>query len=75
MVGVDGGERRGGEMDADGEEDPDTGGAILFLSPRLLVDLGRSFVARLAVQIPIWDDLNGEQKEKTVVNLGVTATF
>lgn len=63
------------EMDADGEEDPDTGGAILFLSPRLLVDLGRSFVARLAVQIPIWDDLHGEQKEKTVLNLGVTATF
>jgi len=63
------------EMDADGEEDPDTGGAILFFSPRLLVDLGRNIVARLAVQIPVWDDLEGEQEEKTVLNLGVTATF
>ena len=47
------------EMDADGEEDPNTGGAILFLSPRLLVDLWRNLVARLAVQIPVWDDLEG----------------
>lgn len=63
------------EIDADGEEDPDTGGAILFLSPRLLVDLGKGIVARLAVQIPVWDDLNGEQEEKSVFNIGVTATF
>jgi hypothetical protein len=63
------------EMDADGEEDPNTGGAILFASPRLLVDLGRGIVARLAVQIPVWDDLEGEQEEKTVLNLGLTATF
>lgn len=63
------------EIDADGEEDPDTGGSILFVSPRLLVHLGQNIVARLGVQLPVYDHLNGEQEEKSVYNLGVTATF
>lgn len=63
------------EMDADGEEDPNTGGSILFVQPRLLVHLGHNVVARLAVQIPIYDDLEGEQEEKSVVNLGLTTSF
>ncbi len=63
------------EIDADDEEDPDTGGTILFLQPRLLVHLGRNIVARLAVQVPVYDDLDGEQEEKSVFNVGVTATF
>lgn len=63
------------EIDRDGEEDPDTGGRIVFLSPRLLVDLGRGLVARLTVQVPIYDDLDGHQEEKTVVDLGLTASF
>ncbi len=62
-------------MDADGEEDPNTGGSILFVQPRLLVHLGHNVVARLAVQIPIYDDLEGEQEEKSVVNLGLTTSF
>ncbi|MGE0640996.1 MAG: hypothetical protein AB7G12_13175 [Thermoanaerobaculia bacterium] len=63
------------EIDPEGETDPDTGGAILFVSPRLLLHLGRSIVARVAVQIPVWDGLDGEQEEKTVINLGITASF
>lgn len=63
------------ETEASGETDPNTGGSILFVTPRLLVHLGNSIVARLAVQIPAWDGLDGEQKEKTVINLGVTASF
>ncbi len=63
------------EIDAGGEEDPNTGGVLLVLAPRLLVDLGKSVVARLAVQVPVYDGLNGAQKEKTVLNFGITATF
>ncbi|MEO8276304.1 MAG: hypothetical protein ABI639_08795 [Thermoanaerobaculia bacterium] len=63
------------QIDATGEEDPDTGGAIVYLSPRLLFDLGRNVVARIAVQVPAVEDLHGDQREKTVWNLGVTATF
>lgn len=63
------------ELDRDGEEDPDTGGTILFLSPRLLVHLGRNFVARLAVQVPVYDGLDGEQEEESVYNVGLTTTF
>jgi len=32
-------------------------------------------VGRLAVQIPVYRDLNGDQKEKTVVNAGLTYLF
>lgn len=55
--------------------DPDTGGRILYLSPRLSMDFGRGLVGRLAVQVPVAKDLNGDQKEKTVVNVGLTYLF
>jgi hypothetical protein len=63
------------EVDRDGEKDLDTGGRFAFLSPRLLVDLGRGLVARLAVQVPVYDGLNGHQKEEAVFNLGLTLSL
>lgn len=62
-------------VDAEGIEDPNTGGSILYLTPRVVVDLGRGLVARAGVQIPTWKGLNGEQTEKAVVNAGVTYVF
>lgn len=59
----------------DGDEDPNTGGAIAYLQPRFLAHLGKGLVGRLAAQIPVWDDLDGEQDEKTVLNLGLTFAF
>jgi hypothetical protein len=55
-----------------GDPAPDTGGRLLYLAPRLLVDLGRGLVLRLGAQIPVAHDLNGRQTERTVANLGVT---
>jgi len=55
--------------------DPDTGGRILYLSPRLSFDFNRGLVGRLSVQVPVVKDLNGAQREKTVVNLGLTYLF
>ncbi len=63
------------ELDASGILDPNTGGALLYLSPKLIVDLSKGLVGRLAVQIPVADGLNGEQKEKVVANFGFTYLF
>ena len=59
-------------VDAAGTPDEDTGGALLYLTPRLLVDAGHGIVFRAAVQIPVFRDLNGFQQEHPVVNVGVT---
>ncbi len=52
--------------------DPDTGGSLLYVTPRVLVDLGRGVVLRAAVQIPTFRSLNGFQQERAVVNFGLT---
>jgi hypothetical protein len=65
----------GRDLAGDEGLDPDTGGRILYLSPRLSFDLTRGLVGRLSVQVPVAKDLNGAQKEKTVVNLGLTYLF
>lgn len=62
-------------VDADGTEDENTGGSLLYLTPRLLVNVGGGLVLRAAVQVPIARGLNGFQKERAVANLGVTYLF
>jgi hypothetical protein len=60
----------------EGTLDPDTGGSIVYVTPRLLFDLGHGWVLRAAAQIPVSESgLNGEQDEREVVNLGVTRLF
>jgi hypothetical protein len=61
--------------DRDGFLDPNTGGSLLYLSPRLIVDFGKGLVGRLSVQVPVADGLNGDQKERTVANIGLTYLF
>jgi hypothetical protein len=63
------------QVAAGGEIDPNTGGDLLYLTPRLIVDLGKGFVLRLAAQIPVWKNLYGIQSEKTNVNAGLTFLF
>ena len=59
-------------VDGSGTRDPDTGGSLLYVTPRLLLDLGRGVVLRAAVQIPTFHALNGFQQERAVVNVGFT---
>lgn len=59
----------------DGDLDPNTGGSMLYASPRLMLDLGRGWVGRASVQIPVADRLEGDQKEKAVANVGLTYLF
>lgn len=62
-------------IDREGTEDPNTGGTVLYVTPKLSLDLGRGFVGRAAVQVPVLRDLNGEQKERAVANVGLTYLF
>jgi len=67
---------RHAEMDLDaGARDPNTGGDIVYVSPRLLVDLGRGVAGRVTVQIPALRRLYGDQTERAVVNAGLTMVF
>ena len=59
-------------VDASQARDPDTGGSLLYVTPRVLLDLGKGVVLRAAVQIPTLRSLNGFQQERAVVNLGFT---
>lgn len=62
-------------MDFSGEKDPDTGGSILYVTPRVLVQLWGGLVARAAVLIPTFKSLNGYQTEKAIVSAGLTYSF
>ena len=62
-------------VDSSGERDPDTGGSILYVTPRVLVRLWGGLVARGAVLIPTFKDLNGYQAEKAIVSAGLTWSF
>jgi hypothetical protein len=64
------------QVDELGTTDPNTGGSITYLTPRVLFDVGNGWVARASAQIPVSDShLHGYQNEKTIVNLGVTWLF
>jgi hypothetical protein len=56
-------------------DDENTGGSLLYVTPRLLADLGGGLVLRASAQIPVAKDLNGFQKERTVVNVGLSYLF
>jgi hypothetical protein len=62
------------ENDA-GDVDPNTGGDILYVTPRVVIDLGRGLAARASVQIPLIKALYGDQTERFVANLGMTYLF
>jgi len=63
------------QMDDSGAHDPDTGGQMLYATPRVLVRLSPSLVGRASAQIPVAESLNGDQTEHTVWNAGITWTF
>ena len=62
-------------VSSDGDLDPNTGGSVLYATPRLMFDLGRGWVGRMSVQVPVVKDLNGDQTERAVANLGFTYLF
>lgn len=63
------------EIDSSRELDPSTGGNILYVTPRVIVQITPKLVGRLAVQIPTWKSLYGVQTERINFNAGVTFLF
>jgi hypothetical protein len=62
-------------LDAAGTLGGDTGGSLLYFTPRVLVHVGGGVVARVAAQVPVVRGLNGFQKERAVINAGLTYLF
>jgi hypothetical protein len=63
-------------IDSSGAHDPNTGGSIAYLTPRILFDVGGGWVLRAAAQVPLGQGgLNGAQDEDPVWNLGITYLF
>jgi hypothetical protein len=61
------------EIDAAGTRDGNTGGAIAYVTPRVLFDAGHGWVLRASAQIPLSQSgLHGEHDEEPVWNVGVT---
>jgi hypothetical protein len=62
-------------LDREGTVDDDTGGSLLYVTPRLLASLGHGLVLRAGAQIPLAKGLNGYQVERAVANVGLTYLF
>jgi hypothetical protein len=62
-------------IDGDGNRDPNTGGDLVYLTPRLVLDLGGGLLGRVGVQIPVVKSLFGDQTERANVNVGLTVLF
>jgi len=60
---------------ADGEVDPNTGGTVLYVTPRLLVNVFGNVILRAGAQIPVLEDLFGIQDEDVNYNAGLTVLF
>lgn len=58
-----------------GESDPNTGGSMLYLSPRVVLKLDRTLFLRVGVQVPVVKDLYGDQDEKVNLFTGVVVRF
>ncbi len=63
------------EVDFSRETDPNTGGTILYVSPRIMIPVVSHVVLRVGAQIPLWKDLYGVQHERANVNAGWTLLF
>ena len=64
------------QVNSAGNRDPNTGGSISYLTPRILFDAGNGWVFRASVQLPLTQSgLNGYQHEKSILNFGVTRVF
>jgi hypothetical protein len=57
--------------DAAGARDPNTGGAVLYACPRLNLKLNGPFALRLGLQIPLVQNLFGDQREHTNLQSGL----
>jgi hypothetical protein len=61
-------------QEARGEEDPNTGGDLLYVSPGIRLSMDHGLSLSLSFGIPVWEDLNGVQSEpdyRVILSVGV----
>ena len=64
------------KSEEDGEDDPNTGGSALFLTPGIRAGFTRNISFTVSAPLPVWQDLNGTQlKTSYKVNGALTFTF
>jgi hypothetical protein len=63
------------EVDFTHELDPNTGGGILYVTPRVIFAVAPKVVLRASAQIPVAKSLYGVQSERVNFNGGVTFLF
>lgn len=56
----------------DGEVDPDSGGTVAYLTPGLAWRIGPELLVGLAAQLPLFENLNGDQDETGELRLQLT---
>jgi len=67
---------RASEKDRNGDElDPNTGGTVLYVTPKLSIRMTGPMVLRLGVQVPVYQNLFGDQNEHVNLQTGVTVTY
>jgi hypothetical protein len=59
----------------EGEEDPNTGGSVFYLSPRAVIRIDSNVSFRVGVQVPVVKDLYGDQDEKVNLLTGFAVRF
>lgn len=58
-----------------GVQDGNTGGSVLYLSPRVLVKVDKGLYFRVGLQVPVVKSLDGDQDEKVNLLTGFTVRF
>ncbi|MGH7681698.1 MAG: transporter [Candidatus Eiseniibacteriota bacterium] len=62
------------DVTEEGPEDPNSGGSLLYIAPSVRYLLGGAASLQLLVQVPVAQDLHGDQTEHTNARLGFVLT-
>jgi hypothetical protein len=58
-----------------GEEDPNSGGFIGFVTPGIIIHLAEDLLLHFTVQVPTIENLNGDHEEETTFQMGFVYDF
>ncbi len=62
------------DVTEDGSDDPNSGGSLLYVAPSVRYLMGGLASLQFLVQVPVAQDLHGDQTEHTTARLGVVLT-
>lgn len=56
-----------------GNADPNSGGSVVYIEPSFTIRIRTWLAVRGKVAIPVWEDLNGSQKEKPMIGAALVS--